>query len=43
MRAQLADLRAAAITPRGDPKRLSAPLQGGLYGSSGRDKQSATL
>ena len=43
MRAQLADLRTAAITPRGDPKRLSAPLQGGLYGSSGRDKQSATL
>jgi uncharacterized integral membrane protein len=43
MRAQLADLRAAAITPRGDPKSLSAPLQGGLYGSSGRDKQSATL
>ena len=43
MRAQLADLRAAAITPRGHPKRLSAPLQGGLYGSSGRDKQSATL
>ena len=42
-RAQLADLRAAAMTPRADPKRLSAPLQGGLYGSSGRDKQGATL
>src|SRR5712692_11590511 len=43
MRAQLADLRAAAMTPRADPKRLSAPSQGGLYGSSGRDKQGATL
>ena len=43
MRAQLADLRAAAMTPRGDPPRLSAPSQGGLYGSSGRDKQDATL
>src|SRR3981189_141962 len=39
MRAQLADLRAAAITPQGDPPRLSAPSQGGLYGSGGRDKQ----
>ena len=43
MRAQLADLRAAAMTPRGDLPRLSAPSQGGLYGSSGRDKQGATL
>ena len=43
MRAQLADLRAAAMTPRGDQPRLSAPSQGGLYGSSGRDKQGATL
>jgi uncharacterized integral membrane protein len=43
MRAQLADLRAAAMTPRGDPQRLYAPSQGGLYGSSGRDKQGATL
>jgi uncharacterized integral membrane protein len=43
MRAQLADLRAAAMTPRGDPSRLSAPSQGGLYGASGRDKQGATL
>ena len=43
MRAQLADLRAAAMTARGDAKRLSAPSQGGLYGSTGRDKQGATL
>ncbi len=40
---QLADLRAAAMTPRGDAPRLSAPSQGGLYGASGRDKQGATL
>ena len=42
MRAQLADLRAAAASREG-PQRLSAPSQGGLYGSGGRDKQSATL
>ena len=42
-RAQLADLRAGAATPsRYDPQRLSAPPQGG-YGSTGRDKQGATL
>ena len=43
MRAQLADLRAAAMTPRGDPQRLSAPSPGGLYGAAGRDKLGATL
>jgi len=43
MRAQLADLRAAAMSPRGDPPRLTGPSQGGLYGASGRDKQGATL
>ena len=42
-RAQLADLRAAAATSRGDPQRLAAPSQGGGYGPSGRDKQGATL
>jgi uncharacterized integral membrane protein len=43
-RAQLADLRAGAATASGyDPKRLSAPPQGGFYGPSGRDKQGATL
>jgi uncharacterized integral membrane protein len=43
-RAQLADLHAGAATPSGyDPKRLVAPPQGGFYGSSGRDKQGATL
>jgi uncharacterized integral membrane protein len=43
MGAQLADLRAAAMTPRSDPQRLSAPSPGGLYGAAGRDKQGATL
>jgi uncharacterized integral membrane protein len=43
MRAQLADLRAAAATSRGDPQRLPAPSPGGGYGPSGRDKQGATL
>jgi uncharacterized integral membrane protein len=42
-RAQLADLRAAAVTSRGDPQRLPSPSQGGGYGPSGRDKQGATL
>jgi len=41
-RSELADLRATAAT-RYDRGRLPAPSQGGLYGSSGRDKQSATL
>jgi uncharacterized integral membrane protein len=43
-RAQLADLRAAAMTPpRYDPQRLPAPPPGGFYRPSGRDKQGATL
>jgi len=43
VRAQLADLRAAAAKPqRYDPKPLAAPPQGG-YGAAGRDKQGATL
>jgi len=42
-RAQLADLRAAAISSRPDPQRLPAPSQGGGYGAAGRDKQGATL
>src|SRR5450631_1587510 len=43
-RAQLADLRASAMTPTGyDPRRLPAPSQGGFHGSGGRDKQGATL
>ena len=42
-RAQLADLRYSATTSRYDPQRLSAPSQGRGYGSSGRDKQGATL
>jgi uncharacterized integral membrane protein len=43
-RAQLADLRASAVTPsRYDPQRLPAPQQGGGYGATGRDKHGATL
>jgi uncharacterized integral membrane protein len=43
-RAQLADLRAGAMTPsRYDPQRLAVPLLGGGYGATGRDKQGATL
>ena len=44
MRAQLADLRAGATMPsRPDPQRLPASSQGGGYGTTGRDKQGATL
>jgi uncharacterized integral membrane protein len=42
-RAQLADLRANSPAPRGDQSRFPALLQGGFYGSAGRDKQGATL
>jgi uncharacterized integral membrane protein len=42
-RAQLADLRANSAAPRGDQSRFPALLQGGFYGTAGRDKQSATL
>jgi uncharacterized integral membrane protein len=43
-RAQLADLRAAAMTPsRYDLPRIPPPPQGRGYGSGGRDKQGATL
>jgi len=43
VRAQLADLRAAAARPqRPDPKPPAALPQGG-YGAGGRDKQGATL
>jgi uncharacterized integral membrane protein len=48
-RAQLADLRAKASlgasqsVPLADQQRLPAPLQGGFYGSAGRDKQGVTL
>jgi len=44
VRAQLAELRAGAMTPsRYDPLQLTAPPRGGGYGVSGRDKQGATL
>jgi len=41
-RSQLADLRTEAARG-GEPQRLLAPVQGGFYGSAGRDKQGATL
>ena len=42
-RAEMADLRAAAAASRADQPRLPAPLQRGIYGAAGRDKQGATL
>ena len=42
-RSEAADLRAAAAASRGQPERLPAPAQRGIYGSAGRDKQGATL
>ena len=42
-RAEIANLRAAAVVSRGGPQHLAAPAQRGIYGSAGRDKQSATL
>ena len=42
-RAQLADLRAGAISSRYDPQRLPGPPRGVGYGAGGRDKQGATL
>jgi uncharacterized integral membrane protein len=42
-RAEIADLRAAAAVSRGRTPQLAPPAQRGIYGSSGRDKQGATL
>ena len=42
-RSQLADLRAGAAPAWTDPKRLAASSRVDLYGSTGRDKQGATL
>jgi uncharacterized integral membrane protein len=42
-RSEAADLRAAAVATRYDRERLPAPSQAGSYGTSGRDKQGATL
>src|SRR6476469_4289173 len=42
-RAEIAELRAAAAVSRGEPQRLPAPVQRGIYGSARRDKQGATL
>ncbi len=41
--AEMADLRAAAVASRVNQQRLPAPLQRGIYGAAGRDKQGATL
>ncbi|MGH6708031.1 MAG: LapA family protein [Bradyrhizobium sp.] len=42
-RAEVADLRAAAVVPRGGTPQLGPPAQRGFYGAAGRDKQGATL
>jgi uncharacterized integral membrane protein len=42
-RAEATDLRAAALASRGEPQRLPALTQRGIYGAAGRDKQGATL
>jgi uncharacterized integral membrane protein len=42
-KAHLEALRAQAMAMRGDAPRLAAPLEGRLYGASGRDKHGATL
>ena len=42
-RGEAADLRAASLASRGDPQRLPALAQRGIYGAAGRDKQGATL
>ena len=42
-RSEAADLRAAAAASRGPSQQLPAPLRGGGYGATGRDKQDATL
>ena len=42
-RAEIADLRAAAAVSRGGPQQLPAPVQRGISGAAGRDKQGATL
>jgi uncharacterized integral membrane protein len=42
-RAEIADLRAATAASGGEAPRLPAPMQRGLSGVTGRDKQGATL
>jgi uncharacterized integral membrane protein len=42
-RAEIADLRTAAVVSRGAVPQLAPPAQRGIYGASGRDKQGATL
>jgi uncharacterized integral membrane protein len=42
-RAQLAELRAAAVARTSGPQPFPALTQNGLYGAAGRDKQGVTL
>ena len=42
-RAELADLRTAALASRAEQARLAGPPQAGFFGMAGRDKQGATL
>jgi uncharacterized integral membrane protein len=42
-KAQLADLRAGALSSRSDSRHLPALTLGGLFAATGRDKQGATL
>jgi uncharacterized integral membrane protein len=42
-RAEMADLRAAAVVSRRGPQQLAVPAPRGIYGTAGRDKQGATL
>ena len=42
-RAEMADLRAAAVVSRDATPQLAAPAQLGFYGATKRDKQGATL
>jgi uncharacterized integral membrane protein len=42
-KAQLADLRAGALSSHGDSRHLPALTLGGLFAATGRDKQGATL
>lgn len=43
LRAELAQLKAAALAAQGAPKRLASPVPAALYGPYGRDKQGAAL
>ena len=42
-KAELANVKSAALAAQAGPQRLPAPFQAGGYGPSGRDKQGASL